>query len=44
WLVDGVTPIDDVMRALAIDQFPDDEHYETIAGFMMYMLRKIPTQ
>ncbi len=42
WLVDGVTPIDDVMRALAIDQFPDDEHYETIAGFMMYMLRKIP--
>ncbi|MGE8354906.1 MAG: hemolysin family protein [Microvirgula sp.] len=42
WLVDGVTPIDDVMRVLDIDAFPDDEHYETVAGFMMYMLRKIP--
>lgn len=42
WLVDGITPLEDVSRALAIDSFPDDEHYETIAGFMMYMLRKIP--
>jgi CBS domain containing-hemolysin-like protein len=42
WLVEGLTPLDDVMRVLAIDQFPDDENYETIAGFMMYMLRKIP--
>ena len=30
------------MRVLSIDQFPDQENYETIAGFMMYMLRKIP--
>jgi CBS domain containing-hemolysin-like protein len=42
WLVEGLTPLDDVMRVLSIDQFPDDENYETIAGFMMYMLRKIP--
>lgn len=42
WLVDGVTPLEDVMRALDIEGFPDDENYETIAGFMMYTLRKIP--
>ena len=42
WLIDGAAPIDDVMRALEIDAFPDVENYETIAGFMMYVLRKIP--
>lgn len=42
WLVDGVTPLEDVMRALDIDAFPAEDSYETIAGFMMYMLRKIP--
>ncbi len=42
WLIDGATPLEDVMRALDIDAFPDDENYETIAGFMMYSLRKIP--
>ncbi|MBB1269352.1 hemolysin family protein [Shewanella sp. SR44-3] len=42
WLVDGVTPITDVMRAFGIEEFPQNQNYETIAGFMMYMLRKIP--
>ncbi len=42
WLIDGVTPLEDVMRVLDIDNFPDMENYETIGGFMMYMLRKIP--
>ena len=42
WLIDGATPLEDVMRALDIEEFPDWENYETIAGFMMYMLRKIP--
>ncbi|MDX1392409.1 MAG: transporter associated domain-containing protein, partial [Rheinheimera sp.] len=32
----------DVMRVLDIDSFPNPENYETIAGFMMYTLRKIP--
>ena len=41
WLVDGVTPITDVMRAFDIEEFIR-ENYETIAGFVMYMLRKIP--
>lgn len=42
WLVDGATPIDDLEHALDIDELPEDSAYETVAGFMMYMLRKIP--
>ncbi|MFB6435146.1 MAG: hemolysin family protein [Candidatus Malihini olakiniferum] len=42
WLIDGGTPIEDVMRALSIDDFPHSDNYETIGGFMMYTLRKIP--
>jgi CBS domain containing-hemolysin-like protein len=42
WLVDGSTPLSDVMRVLDINEFPDPETYETIAGFLMYTLRKIP--
>ena len=42
WLVDGATPIGDVKHALGLEFLPDDENYETIAGFIMYMLRKIP--
>ena len=42
WLIDGIAPIDDVMHVLEIESFPEYENYETIAGFMMFMLRKIP--
>ena len=40
--MDGVTPVEDVKRALDIAAMPDEENYETVGGFMMYMLRKIP--
>ncbi len=42
WLIDGSTPIDDVERVFDFGELPDDETYETVAGFMMYMLRKVP--
>jgi CBS domain containing-hemolysin-like protein len=42
WLVDGATPIGDVKNALGLEFLPDEENYETIAGFIMFMLRKIP--
>jgi CBS domain containing-hemolysin-like protein len=42
WLIEGSTPLVDVMRVLDIPEFPDPASYETIAGFMMYTLRKIP--
>lgn len=42
WLIDGVTPIEDVMQALDIDVFEGFQNYETVAGFLMYRLRKVP--
>lgn len=42
WLIEGMTPIEDVIRALGIVNLPHSQNYETISGFMMYMLRKIP--
>ena len=42
WLIDGITPIEDVIRALQIDDLPHDEEYETLAGFLMVMLRRVP--
>ena len=42
WLIDGVTPIQDVQRALDIDSLPHDDEYETLAGFLMVMLRRVP--
>ncbi len=42
WLIDGVTPITDVLRALHIDELPHGEEYETLAGFLMVMLRRVP--
>jgi len=42
WLIDGVTPIEDVLRALDLDSLPSQEEYETLAGFIMVMLRRVP--
>lgn len=42
WLLDGAAPIEDVKHALNLEEFPDEENYETISGFMTYMLRRIP--
>jgi CBS domain containing-hemolysin-like protein len=42
WLIDGVTPVQDVLRALNLDALPHDDEYETLAGFLMVMLRRIP--
>lgn len=43
WLIDGATPVEDVKKVLDdIEKFPEEDTYETIAGFMMYMLKSIP--
>ena len=42
WLVDGLTPVGDLETLLDIPPFPDDDQFETIAGFLMYVLRKVP--
>jgi CBS domain containing-hemolysin-like protein len=33
WLIDGVTPVEDVMRVLQLDDMPHDDEYETLGGF-----------
>lgn len=42
WLIEGVTPVQDVLRALDIDDLPHADEYETLAGFLMTMLRRVP--
>jgi CBS domain containing-hemolysin-like protein len=42
WLIDGATPVQDVQRALGIDEMPFEGEYETLAGFLMVMLRRVP--
>ncbi|WKB53288.1 hemolysin family protein [Eleftheria terrae] len=42
WLIDGVTPVFDVMRAIGLDELPHQGQYDTLAGFLMVMLRRIP--
>lgn len=43
WIIDGETPVEDVKKVLDdIERFPEEDTYETIAGFMMYMLKSIP--
>ena len=42
WLIDGSTPVADMKRVLELESLPEEDHYETAAGFMMFMLRKVP--
>ncbi|MFT4192618.1 MAG: hemolysin family protein [Comamonas sp.] len=42
WLIDGNTPIQDVQRVLGIDELLHEDEYETLAGFLMVMLRRVP--
>ena len=42
FLADGITPIPDVQRALELETWPHAGQYDTLAGFLMVMLRRIP--
>jgi len=42
FLADGITPIPDVERSLGIETWPNAGTYDTLAGFLMVMLRRIP--
>ncbi|MET0520282.1 MAG: hemolysin family protein [Burkholderiaceae bacterium] len=42
FLADGITPIPDVQRALELADWPHAGQYDTLAGFLMIMLRRIP--
>ncbi|MBV9655407.1 MAG: HlyC/CorC family transporter [Acetobacteraceae bacterium] len=41
WLVDGIAPLPDVVRALGIEGLPNSSLYETVGGFVMHRLRRV---
>lgn len=45
WLLDGALPVDEMRELLDLDRLPDQERgaYETLGGFVMMMLGRIPT-
>lgn len=42
WLVDGLTPVVELAKVLDIEEFPEQMHYETVAGFLIYTMKRIP--
>lgn len=42
WLVDGLTPVVELAKVLEIEEFPDQSHYETVAGFLIYTMKRLP--
>ena len=45
WLLDGLLPIDKLKEIFDIEELPDEEqgHYQTVGGFVMTLVRSIPT-
>ena len=46
WLLDGKLPIDELKELFTIDELPDEERmgYQTLGGFLMSQLGKIPSE
>ena len=42
WLVDGLTPVVELAKVLALEEFPEQSHYETVAGFLIYTMKRLP--
>lgn len=42
WLLDGMLPVDDFKEIFNIPHLPQEEEYETLGGFLMTMLGRIP--
>ncbi len=42
WLVDGVTPLVDLKKALELDTLPGEDYVDTVAGLVIYSLKRIP--
>ncbi len=42
WLVDGVTPLVDLKKALDLDALPAEDYVDTAAGLVIYTLKRIP--
>lgn len=42
WLVDGLTPLVDLKKALELDELPGEDYVDTAAGLVIYTLKRIP--
>nr|WP_274602038.1 hemolysin family protein [Pseudoalteromonas sp. S16_S37] len=42
WLVDGSTPMVDLCRVIGWEEPPEANQYETVAGFLIYRLKRLP--
>jgi putative hemolysin len=42
WLVDGLTPIDEIHMTIGLDEIPSNADYQTIAGFLLNELKISP--
>ncbi|WP_065979142.1 hemolysin family protein [Pseudoalteromonas lipolytica] len=42
WLVDGLTPVVELAKVLELEDFPDQSHFETVAGFLIYTMKRLP--
>jgi putative hemolysin len=44
WLLDGLMPVDELQMLLDLDELPDDsDEYDTLGGFLMAQLERVPT-
>jgi putative hemolysin len=44
WLIDGMMPIDEFEKLVALRGLQDGEGYSTVAGLVMHLLRAIPNE
>lgn len=42
WLLDGMLPVDEFKEIFNLRELPDEDDYETLGGFIMYSLGRIP--
>ena len=42
WLVDGLTPLVELKKALELETLPGDDYVDTAAGLVIYALKRIP--
>jgi putative hemolysin len=44
WLIDGMTPIDELQQLVGARGLPEPEGYSTVAGLVMHLLRAVPRE
>jgi putative hemolysin len=42
WLIDGDVVLEDLEEIIPVDDLPGKGSYQTLAGFLMYALQRIP--